>query len=219
MVLVLAAGVRGPPPHPADAGGHGRGAGRGLGGGDRLDVPAPQQRPRQPQLADHCARRHRPDQLHVPLDGHPGVWPGPRRSGGVRVATMAIAGCRPFAGRLAARRARLSRRRHARLHRRSRDAHGRLRLPMAARPRHPAVCRRCARRRTSGGHVVSDRTVVDAAGRDRQAQLRDLPVALADLRVRRGLRRFGGPGCGRPRRHGRGVRAVLPLRGVAGTSR
>ena len=68
---------------------------------------------------------------------------------------------------------------------RRRHADGRLRVPVAAAARVGAVARRscsssCTRRRAR--HAV--RALVAAAGRGRQAQLRPLPVALADLRAR-----------------------------------
>ena len=122
-------------------------------------------------------------------------------------------------GRLVARRTRPARRGDARLHRRRGDADRWVRVSVATRPRHRAVADRRARRCAPGGDVVPGDPLVAAAGGDRQAQLRHLPLALADLRVRRGLRRFRGAGRRRPRRHRRGVGVVLPLHRDAGAPR
>ena len=165
------------------------------------------------------ARWRRPGQLPVPVDVHPGRRPDARRCGGVRVA--AVAGPRGGAGRGRAdpRRRRRSGDRRTRLHRRGRCAHRGLRLPVAAAARVGPRPRRRAGGRAPGSARDAHRHGLVAARRHRRAQLRPVPLALADLRAGgsdRGLARTVRRGLGD---HGRRDRAVLPLRGDAGADR
>ncbi len=72
-------------------------------------------------------------------------------------------------------------------------AHRGLRVPVAAAARVGPVARRRARRRPPGAARLPDGVLVAAARRGRQAQLRAVPVALADLRARRGDPRVRRP--------------------------
>ena len=74
-------------------------------------------------------------------------------------------------------------------------------------------------RRPPGRHVVPRGAGVAAARRGRQAQLRPLPVELADLRAVRGHPRLGAAGGRGADDHRGAVRAVLPVRRDAGATR
>ena len=122
---------------------------------------------------------------HVLVDGHPVDRPAARRGGGVRVAPVAYAGCGAARPGTAARRRVRRRDRDAGVHLRRRRDHRGLRVPVAAAARVAAVVGRGAHRRAPVGARRTRRVLHDAAGRDRPPQLRPVPVALADLRVRR----------------------------------
>ena len=203
----MAAGVRRHHQVPAAAGRRGGGRRRDRAGVGRGDVPAVRRR-------TGPDRRPRSGQLPVPVDVHPGRRAAGGRGGGVRVATVAVAARAP--GTPGPRPGRRRRPRPAGLHRWGCGAHRGLRLPVAAPLGLPAGARDGDGGRPSGGARDAVRARVAAARGRRPAQLRPLPVDLADLRVRRGDARFGRPV---PRRDGgrdRVLRAVLPLRRDAG---
>ena len=149
------------------------------------------------------------------------------RAGGLLLGAAAAFVWRPWRARAAAagrgradpRRRRRSGDRRSRLHRRGRRADRGLRLPVAAAARVGARPRRRAGGRAPGSARDAHRPRLVAARRHRRAQLRPVPLALADLRAGRSDRRFGRTvrrGLGD---HGRRDRAVLPLRGDAGADR
>ena len=158
-----------------------------------------------------CVRGIGSHQLHVPVDVHPLDRTAARGGGRVRVATVAYTHRGPARPGTPTRRCMRRRDRDARLHLRCGDDHRRLRVPVAAAARFGVVVgggvdgRAPGRARREGG--VLD----DAAGRDRSSELRAVPLALADLRVRRRYGWIRRPVRARARGHCGRVRALLPV--------
>ena len=177
-------------------------------------------------IAARSVRRRRPGQLHVPVDVHP--------LGGLLLGAAAAFVWRPWRGRSTAAtsdpapgsRARRRRGRAAvgvlvvRRRRRRVLTEGYVYQWLLALVSVLSLIGRCSSPSTRRRLGVPRRVfALGAARRGRQAQLRAVPVALADLRVRRGDRGGSGRLVGAVRGHGRAVRALLPVRRDAGAQR
>ena len=137
------------------------------------------------------SRRGRSYQLPLPLHDHTIRRPPARRRRCVRLATLALEARGRCARRSTARPARSCGGGSDRLCGRGRIDHGGLRLPMVVAARFDPLARgRDGRRPSIVGRLPADHEL-DAARRGRQAQLRPVPVELADLRDRRRHHRFG----------------------------
>ena len=150
-------------------------------------------------------------ELHVPVDVHPLDRTAARGGGRVRVATVAYTHRGPARPGTPTRRCMRRRDRDARLHLRCGDDHRRLRVPVAAAARVGVVVGGGADGRAPGRARREGGVLDDAAGRDRSSELRAVPLALADLRVRRRDGWIRRPVRARARRHRGRVRALLPV--------
>ncbi len=183
----------------------------------RLHVLDAVARPDPARWAPADSRRRRSHQLPLPLHDHTVRRPPARRRRRVRLAPVAMEARGRCARRATARPARRCGGGGDRLCGRGRVDHGGLRLPMVAAARLDPLARgRDGRRPPVVGRLPADHEL-DPARRGRQAQLRPVPVELADLRDRRRHHRFGvGVRVGDVP-DGRRRRGVVPISGVTGS--